>query len=79
VTVQRNFLTARSVEFDAVLVAAAPAPAADADEPKDAKAGEPVAETSVGPRVTLLLAEAYRHASGIAVPRRPPCSCAASI
>jgi catalase len=65
VTVQRTFLTDRSVEFDAVLVAAAPAPAADADEPKDAKAGEPVAETSVGPRVTLLLAEAYRHAKAI--------------
>jgi catalase len=48
--VQRTFLTARSVELDAVLVSGAPAPAADA---------------AVDPRVALLLAEAYRHAKAI--------------
>ena len=37
--VQRTFATARSVEFDAVLLAAAPAPAPDALPARDAKAG----------------------------------------
>ncbi len=58
--VQRTFATARSVEFDVVLVAGAPAPAPDALPNRDAKAG--AADTaSVDPRVILLLEEAYRH------------------
>ncbi len=37
VTVQRTFATARSTEFDAILVAGAPAPGADAYGARDAK------------------------------------------
>ncbi|MEV7477688.1 catalase [Streptomyces halstedii] len=49
VTVQRTYATARSVEFDAVLVAGAPG---DASATPD-------------PRVTVLLDEAYRHGKAI--------------
>lgn len=68
--VQRTFLTARSVEFDAVLVAASPAPAPDAGPAYDAKAAGgrghiAPANAAVDPRVTLLLAEAFRHAKAI--------------
>ncbi|GAA0382438.1 catalase [Acrocarpospora corrugata] len=59
VTVQRTFAAARSVEFDAILVAGAPAPGADAVGGRDAKAGVP---GPVDPRVTLMMNEAYRHA-----------------
>ena len=64
--VQRTFLTARSVEFDAVLVAGAPAPAPDASPAFDPKAagGEGRTEPAgapVDPRVTMLVTEAYRH------------------
>ncbi len=62
-TTQRSFLTARSVEFDAIVLAASPAPAPDAHQPLDAKA---VGEGEVDPRVVLLLTEAYRHAKPIA-------------
>ncbi|MEW1913450.1 catalase [Kitasatospora sp. NPDC085895] len=64
VAVQRTFATARSVEFDAVLLAGAPAPGADADGGRDAKAGIP-SGGGVDPRVTLLLGEAWRHAKAI--------------
>jgi catalase len=60
--VQRTFATARSVEFDAVLFAGAPAPAADALPARDAKAG---AAGSVDPRVLLLVDECWRHAKVI--------------
>lgn len=49
VTVQRTYATARSVEFDAVLVAGAPGDASAAPDP----------------RVTVLLDEAYRHGKAI--------------
>uniref|UniRef100_UPI000AB35944 catalase-related domain-containing protein n=1 Tax=Herbidospora sakaeratensis TaxID=564415 RepID=UPI000AB35944 len=62
VTVQRTFAAARSVEFDAVLVAGAPAPGADAHGARDAKAGM---SGPVDPRVVLLLNEAYRHGKPI--------------
>ena len=60
-TVQRTFATARSVEFDAVLLAGCPAPAPDARLNGGSKttAGQP---TPVDPRVLLLVQEAYRHA-----------------
>ncbi|MEV7181722.1 catalase [Kitasatospora sp. NPDC093679] len=64
VAVQRTFATARSVEFDAVLLAGAPAPGPDADGGRDAKAGIP-SDGGVDPRVTLLLGEAWRHAKAI--------------
>lgn len=63
IPVQRTYLTARSTEFDAVLVAASGAPAADAAQGRDAKAGEPGA--SLDPRVVLLLSEMFRHAKAI--------------
>ncbi|GGQ40624.1 catalase [Couchioplanes azureus] len=63
-SVQRTFATARSVEFDALLLAAAPAPAPDALPARDAKAG--AADTvTVDPRVALLVEEAWRHAKAI--------------
>jgi catalase len=65
VPVQRTFLTARSVEFDAMLVAGAPASAPDALPAYDAKAAAPAADASVDPRVALLLTEAFRHAKAI--------------
>ncbi|MBM2618278.1 catalase [Actinoplanes sp. LDG1-06] len=65
VTVQRTFATARSVEFDAILLAGAPAPAPDAAPARDAKAGAE-ASLTVDPRVLLLVEEAWRHAKAIA-------------
>jgi catalase len=65
VDVQRTFDTARSVEFDAVLVAAAPPPAPGAIPARDAKAGAAGA-APVDPRVQLLIDEAWRHAKAIA-------------
>jgi catalase len=59
--VQRTFLTTRSVEFDAVLLAGSPPPAPDAMPHRDAKAGNASIPT-LDPRVTLLLEETFRHA-----------------
>ncbi len=64
VAVQRTHLTARSTEFDAVIVAGSGAPAPDAAVGKDAKAGAP--SPTLDPRVALLLTEAFRHAKAIA-------------
>ena len=61
---QRTYLTARSVEFDAVLVAGAAPPAPDARNGLDAKAGIP-APAGLDPRVHLLLGEAFRQAKAI--------------
>jgi catalase len=61
--VQRTYLTARSVEFDAVLVAGPVPPAPDAAVPMDAKAGQPAAGSD--PRVVLMLAEAFRHGKAV--------------
>jgi catalase len=64
--IQRSFLTARSVEFDAVLVAGAPAPAPDAHAGTDAKAADPGhTGASIDPRVTLMVGEAFRHAKAL--------------
>ncbi|MEE1928922.1 catalase [Streptomyces sp. TRM 70351] len=66
VTVQRTFAAARSVEFDALLLAGAPAPAPDARGARDAKAGVGAAAAQpVDPRVLLLVGEAFRHAKAI--------------
>ncbi|MEV0674968.1 catalase [Actinosynnema sp. NPDC050436] len=56
---QRTFATARSVEFDAVLLAAAPPPAPDAPLPRQAAA------SPLDPRVELLVGEAYRHGKAV--------------
>ena len=63
IAAQRTFATARSVEFDAVLLAGCPVPAPDALPARDAKAG--AASTALDPRVVLLVEEAYRHAKAI--------------
>jgi catalase len=64
--VQRTFGTARSIEFDALLLAGAPRPAADAHAVRDAKADEDAAAvTDTDPRVLLLVTEAYRHGKAI--------------
>ena len=64
ITVQRTFATARSVEFDALLIAGAPVPAPDAVPQRDAKAG--AADTvTVDPRVVLLVEECFRQAKVI--------------
>ncbi len=69
-TAQRTFLTARSVEFDALLLAAAPPPGPDALPSRDAKAGAP--GTAVDPRVVLMVEECYRHAKVIGAWGRGP-------
>ncbi|APX01051.1 catalase [Arthrobacter sp. QXT-31] len=63
IPVQRTYLTARSTEFDAIILAGSAEPADDAEQGLDAKAGEPGA--SLDPRVVLLLSEAFRHAKAI--------------
>ena len=62
--VQRVFAATRSVEYDALLVAACPPPAPDARVGLDAKAGEENA-TPLDPRVALMLAECWRHGKAI--------------
>ncbi|MEV4134194.1 catalase [Dactylosporangium sp. NPDC049742] len=57
--VQRTFATGRSIEFDALLLAAAPVPAPDAPPSRDAK------PAAVDPRVLLLVEECWRHAKAI--------------
>ncbi|MFI1524730.1 catalase [Kitasatospora cineracea] len=61
--VQRSFATARSTEFDAVLLAGAPAPGPDATPARDARAAGP--HTALDPRLALLLDETWRHAKAI--------------
>ncbi|WP_282796321.1 catalase [Streptomyces sp. CC224B] len=66
VTVQRTFATARSVEFDAILLAGVPGAGADAHGARDAKALPTLPSRDTGdPRVALLLSEAYRHGKAI--------------
>jgi catalase len=64
VPVQRTFATGRSVEYDVLLLAGAPAPGADALPARDAKAG--AADTvAVDPRLVLMVEETWRHAKAI--------------
>ncbi|MFC8224823.1 catalase [Streptomyces sp. NPDC057287] len=66
VTVQRTFTTARSVEFDALVLAGAPAPGPDARGARDAKVDDDAAVTAgIDPRVLLLITEAFRHGKAI--------------
>ncbi len=66
VTVQRTFATARSTEFDAILLAGAPTPAGDAYGARDAKADDDAAlATAIDPRLLLMVTEAYRHGKAI--------------
>jgi len=61
---QRTFLTARSTEFDALLLAGSPPPGPDAVPSRDAKAGAP-GDGAVDPRVLLMIDECYRHSKAI--------------
>ncbi|MET8291924.1 catalase [Streptomyces sp. NPDC005132] len=64
--VQRTFATARSTEFDAIVLAGAPSPAADAYGARDAKADDFLAlATAIDSRVLLMVTEAYRHGKAI--------------
>ncbi len=65
--VQRTFLTSRSVEFDALLVAGTPKVGPDAVAGRDAKSGDPADadEPAVDPRVRLMIGEMFRHAKAI--------------
>jgi catalase len=63
--VQRTFLTARSVEFDALLLAGSPPPAPDALPSRDAKSGNPDKPPVVDPRVVMMVQECFRHAKAI--------------
>ncbi len=66
VTVQRTFATARSTEFDTILVAGAPAPGADAYGARDAKVDDDIVATAtIDPRVLVMLTEAYRHGKAL--------------
>ncbi|WP_431862384.1 catalase [Micrococcus terreus] len=63
---QRTYLTARSIEFDALLVLS-PAPAGDdAAHGLDAKAAAAGPRTDVDPRAALLVQEVWRQAKAIA-------------
>lgn len=67
ITVQRTFATARSTEFDAVVLAGTPGPGKDAYGARDAKAGDPATAERAGtdPRVLLMLSEAFRHGKAL--------------
>jgi catalase len=71
-TVARTYVTARSFEFDALVVVGA-APAPDALPGLDARAGEPhaqpvadAASAGIDPRISLLLGEMWRHCKVVA-------------
>ncbi|MFI1209898.1 catalase [Streptomyces sp. NPDC020802] len=63
--VQRTFATARSVEYDALLVAGVPGHGKDAYGARDAKAGDAGLDGIADPRVSLMLAEAFRHGKAV--------------
>ncbi|MEV5952349.1 catalase [Streptomyces sp. NPDC051987] len=66
VPVQRTYATARSVEFDALLIAGAPGLGTDAYGARDAKAGTANGQGPThDPRVALLLNETFRHGKAI--------------
>jgi catalase len=64
-TVQRTFLTARAVEFDALLVAGCPAPGPDLHLDTKSSPTAPTAPRALDPRVALMLQEAFRHGKAI--------------
>ena len=64
IVAHRTYLTARSIEFDAVLVASNAAPGDDAHHGLDAKAAAAGPE-GLDPRVALLLQEVWRQAKAL--------------
>ncbi len=66
VQIDRTYLTARSIEADAVVLCGSLPPAGDAHPPLDAKAGAALdASQSVDPRVVMFVQEMYRHSKAI--------------
>ena len=67
ITVQRTFATARSVEYDAILLAGVPGIGRDAYGSRDAKAGAGATQpdTATDPRILLMVSEAFRHGKAI--------------
>ncbi|WP_417366161.1 catalase [Glutamicibacter arilaitensis] len=64
--IDRTYLTARSIEFDALVLIGPLPPAPDASVALDAKAGAAGAGgVPLDPRVALLVTEAYRHNKAI--------------
>lgn len=63
--VDRSYLTARSIEADAVAILGPVPTATDARVPLDAKAGLTPPPVGVDPRVVLLVQEVYRHSKAI--------------
>ncbi|MDJ0318947.1 catalase [Pseudarthrobacter sp. PS3-L1] len=63
VSVQRTYLTARSTEFDAIVLAGHEKPASDAKTGFDTKDANP--SGTIDPRITLMLSEAFRHSKAI--------------
>ncbi|GAA1354776.1 catalase CatB [Arthrobacter rhombi] len=65
--VDRTFLTGRSIEYDALILAAAPAAGPDAKPDLDTKAGAvvPPQGADLDPRLVLLLQEVFRQAKAI--------------
>lgn len=62
--VDETFATARSVEFDAIMVGGNPVPTEDATPSLDQKAGAPAA-AGIDPRLALMIQECWRHAKAI--------------
>lgn len=62
---QRSYVTARSIEFDAVLVAGPPAVSGDTPGVRDGRGAPAARRPSTDPRVDQLLAEAFRHGKAI--------------
>lgn len=62
--VQRSYLTARSVEFDALIFLSGVG-SGSTSPGYDAKSGDPTGHKQIDPRLVLLAAEAYRHAKPI--------------
>ncbi|MFD7027892.1 catalase [Streptomyces sp. NPDC059917] len=65
IAIQRTFATARSVEFDALLLSGDLEAGVDAYGARDAKAGTARPPQAADPRVLLLLTEAYRHGKAV--------------
>ena len=59
--VHRTYATARSFEFDAIVIATAATPATSAQPGLDARAAAPSPAAAVDPRVVLMTQEAWRH------------------
>ena len=64
----RTYATARSFEYDALVLAGAAAPAADAVPSLDARGGDPAsAGASADPRIPLIVGEVWRHCKVLGV------------